>query len=211
MSFSLAVPGAQLFAREMNPAISIALRSHRNIHINQQLRDEFTHWLFLETWDDPLPWKDERHVRIDLATDASGYGWGASVHIYEVVTTSDYWSEKMGLDIAIKEALALDKTLIAFSESLQNAWVDAQVDNMAVASAWPNGAKSMSLNRVMKKLFFTTIKFNIFLHLTLVASCDNPADRPSRNLSLLDSMLHMDVWKVMEEEFGGPKGHTCAT
>jgi hypothetical protein len=71
----------------MNTAISKGLRTHRWVKIDQKLRDELNHCFFLETWDDPLPWRDERHIRISLATDASGSGWGASVFLQETVTT----------------------------------------------------------------------------------------------------------------------------
>lgn len=51
--FSLAVPGALLFTREMNLAISKGMRTHRLVKIDNNLHEEITHWLFLETWDDP--------------------------------------------------------------------------------------------------------------------------------------------------------------
>ena len=210
VSFSLAVPGAVLLTRAMNTAISKGLRTHRWVKIDQKLRDELNHCFFLETWDDPLPWRDERHIRISLATDASGSGWGASVFLQETVTTSDYWSdEERAHDIATREALALDKTLLSFSDSLQNAWVDAQVDNMSVVCAWPNGGRSVALNSVVKQLFFTTTKLNISLHLNFVPSRANPADAPSRRLSALDSKLHPALWKIVQKEFGGLNGHSC--
>ena len=74
--FSLVVPGALLFTREMNCAISKDMRSNKSVCLYKALQEEITHWLFLENWDDPLPWRDERHLRISLATDASGSGWG---------------------------------------------------------------------------------------------------------------------------------------
>ncbi|CAB3996885.1 Hypothetical predicted protein [Paramuricea clavata] len=136
ISFSLAVAGAQLFTREMNLAISKGLHTHRTVRIDTRLREELEHWLFLETWNQPLPWREECHVRISIATDASGSGWGVSVGIEENNTTSDYWTEdERKYDIAAKEALALNKTLEAFSDFLQNKWVDAQVDNKAVITA----------------------------------------------------------------------------
>ena len=122
VSFSLAVLGALLFTREINLAISKGMRTHRLIKIYKKLRDEIAHWLFLETWDDPIPWTDERHVRISLASDASGSGWGASVFLYETVTTSDYWSdEEKTFDIATREALALNKALASFPDLFRNA------------------------------------------------------------------------------------------
>ena len=55
MSFSLVVLGALLFTREMNNAISKALRTSRPIKLHEALREEISRWLFLRTWDDPLP------------------------------------------------------------------------------------------------------------------------------------------------------------
>ena len=101
VSFSLAVPGVLLFTREMNAAISKALRTSRPVKMDKALRDEISHWLFLRTWDDPLPWRDEQHIRITLATNASASGWGGSVTLGDrVVQVSDYWTdEEQGLGI----------------------------------------------------------------------------------------------------------------
>ena len=55
VSFSRAVPAAKLFTREMNAAISQGLRSQKAILMHGVLREEISHWLFLDSWDDPLP------------------------------------------------------------------------------------------------------------------------------------------------------------
>ena len=57
VSFSLAVPAARLFTREMSAAISMGMRTLKPIMVQGALRDEIAHWLFLEEWDDPLPWR----------------------------------------------------------------------------------------------------------------------------------------------------------
>ena len=212
VSFPLAVPGALLFTREMNNAISKALRTSKPIRVQKALKDEISHWLFLRTWDDPLPWRDERHLRISLASDASASGWGGSVTLSDrVVEVSDYCTEaEQGLDISTKEALALDKVLLSFPDSLRNAWVDGLVDNQAVVHSWQRqGGKSVSLNEAIKKLFFTTAKLNISLHLSFIPTNENEADAPSRRLTTLDCKLHPDIWAKVQKEFGGQKGHTC--
>ena len=79
VSFSLVVPGARLFTKEMNVAISKGHLSSKLIRVCGALREEISHWLFLETWDDPLAWRDERHVRVSVATDASNFAWGGSL------------------------------------------------------------------------------------------------------------------------------------
>ncbi|KAK3708822.1 hypothetical protein QZH41_007174 [Actinostola sp. cb2023] len=212
VSLSLAVPGALLFTREMNNAISKGLRTHKQVKIDKMLREEISHWLFLESWDDPLPWRDERHIQVSLASDASGYGWGGWMIVDGTPeVTSDYWTEEeYHNDISTKEALALNKTLLSFGDTLRNVWVDALVDNMAVVHTWQRqGGRSIALNRAMKELFFTTVKLNISLHITHISSEKNPADGPSRRLSLIDCKLHPTVWHEVQQQFGGETGHTC--
>ena len=64
--FSLVVPAAKLFTREMNAAISKGQRIKANhtkpLPLTGKLRDEIEHWLFPEAWDDPSPWREERHL-----------------------------------------------------------------------------------------------------------------------------------------------------
>lgn len=137
-SFSLVVPGALLLTREINNAVCKALRTSRPIKLHDALREEISHWLFLCAWDDPLPWRDERHIPISLTPDASASRWGCSVTLGDrTVETADYWTKKeQELDISIKEALALEKVVFSFSDSLKNAWVDGLVDSQAVLYSW---------------------------------------------------------------------------
>jgi hypothetical protein len=109
VSFSLAVAAARLFTREMNAAISRGLLTQRCIRLDGPLRDEIAHWLFLENWDDPIPWRNERHLQVTMATDASQLGWGGTISLPEHSYTSDYWmASEMLWDIATKEAVAID-------------------------------------------------------------------------------------------------------
>ena len=80
-----------------------------------------SHWLFLETWDDPFPWRDECHVRVSVATDASNFVWGGSLISPVSADTSDYWTnEEQSWGIATKEATALKRVLLAFQNQLRN-------------------------------------------------------------------------------------------
>ena len=51
--FSLVVPGAKLFTREMNAAISTGLRRMKPILVKGTLREDISLWLILEKWDQP--------------------------------------------------------------------------------------------------------------------------------------------------------------
>ena len=168
------------------------------------------HWLFLETWDDPLPWRDERHVRVSVATDASKFAWRRSL-ISPVSADSDYWTNKeQSLNIATKEAIALERVLLAFQNQLRNSRLDALVDNQVVVQARNNqSGKSGPLNKALKRLFFTTVDLNVSSHLSYISTNDNPADSHSCRLSTMDRKLCPALWKVVEQQFGGFTGHTC--
>ena len=211
VSFSLVVPGALLFTREKHCAISEVMRTNKPVRLYKALQEEITHWLFLENWDDPLPWRDERHLGISLATDASGSGWGGKLLSPPTASVADYWTEtEQGYDINTREAIALNKVLLSFADVLKNARVDAEIDNKALYFSWCNqGGRSVALNRAVKELFFTTVKLNIVLQLSFIPTNENPADAPSRRLSTLGSMLSPRLWGRVQSEFGGPGGHTC--
>ena len=72
----------------------------------------------------------------------------------------------------------------------------------------PGSGKSGALNKALKRLFFTTVDLNVSLHLSYIPTNDNPVDSHSRRLSM-DSKLCPALWKVVEQQFGGPTGHTC--
>ena len=58
----------------MSAAIFKGVRSLKPIAIQGALRDEIADLLFLEGWDDPLHWREERHRQVKIATDASQTG-----------------------------------------------------------------------------------------------------------------------------------------
>ena len=211
ISFSLAVPAARLFTTEMSAAISMCMRPSQPIAVQVALRDEITLWLFLEEWDDPLPWREKRHVQIELATDTSRTGWVGVISTPVKQEISDYWSkDEMMFDITTWEAFAVDKVLRAFKDLVKDCRVDVMIDNLAVMHAWNNqGGKGRDLNNAIKALFFTTMDLNILLHMLYIPSQENPADAPSRRLSSLDYTLASEIWNNVQLTFGGGQGHSC--
>ena len=88
ISFSLAVPGARLFINEVNIAILKGLRSSRPIPVSGHLKNEISHWMFLKTWCDHLPWQPKPHAQIKLASDASSFAWGGILNPDDPILTS---------------------------------------------------------------------------------------------------------------------------
>ena len=204
ISFVLAVPAAKLYTIEVNRCISKGLKCSRLVQIDSFLRAELEHWKFLDTWEGSMPWREERHLQLLLATDASEYKWGASVSQNEEnVKMGDFWDMDDLRPIHIKEAHAIVKALTSMEEVIKNHRVDVFVDNKAVVSVWERqGRKDPSLNRVVKDLYEVTFRNNVDLHLVYIPSKDNPADEPSRSLSRADSTLSTDAWSIVEQMYG---------
>ena len=164
-------------------------------------------------WEGFVPWRSEKHVIVEISTDASGYKWGAVLHNQNKTNdvVGDYWDTsdtspihvKDTSPIHVKEAKALLNALKAFSKELSQHRVDARVDNMAVVYSWNGlGAKDPSLNDVLKQIFQVTQVLNIDLKLNYVASESNLADFPSRSLSNTDCTISCLVWTLIQKEFG---------
>ncbi|CAB3978955.1 Hypothetical predicted protein [Paramuricea clavata] len=157
VAFSLAVLAAKLFTSRPFP-------------LTDDLKDEISHWLFLANWGEPLPWRDEKHIVVSMATDASSSGWGGVILLPISKKVSDYWvGEECNWDIATKEAMAIDRMLLSNCDFLRDTRVDVHVDNQAVLQAWNNEqGRSHMLIQALKNIFFTTLNMNVALHLIYV-------------------------------------------
>ncbi|KAK3107249.1 hypothetical protein FSP39_010260 [Pinctada imbricata] len=166
ISFVLAVPAAKLYTVEVNRCISKGLKNSRLVQIDEYLRAELEHWKFLDTWEGNMPWREERHLQLVLATDASDFKLGASVLLKgDNLKMGDFWERDDSRPIHIKEAQALIKTLTALEGSICYHKVDAFVNNKALVSVWERqGRKDPSLNRVIKELYEITHRNNVDLH-----------------------------------------------
>ena len=206
ISLTLMVPAAQLYTRSVAHAISRCQRLATPIKLAGELREEILHWRFLDSWTGCVPWRTEEHKVVKLlASDASQSRWGATLSLPGgVESAGDYFSDNLGSkDIAVKEAFALLSALQAFSSHLENTRVDVLVDNKVLYHAWlREGCRNQGVNLVLKRIFVTTLRLNVALHLEWVPSAANPADHPSREWSDADVMLAPKFWKSVESLAG---------
>ena len=211
ISFMLAVPAAKLYTREMNNAISCAIRNQSSVIMTDDLKSEIISWRFLDLWTGKLEWKKERHLAVKVFTDSSLFKWGGYLTIDgKEQKFGDSWPREMTfLPIMVLEAKALLNVLNSIRESIRRCRVDAHVDNQALIGAWNNeGSKSRMLNSTLKELFQLTLDLDIILNLHYVPSKENLADEPSRQLNKSDAILHTGIWHKIQEQFGGGRGHT---
>lgn len=192
ISFSLAVPGARMFTKEMNLAIAKASRSSHPIPLSGCLRAELEWWKFLESWESCLSWRKEAHETIVLCSDAINFAWGGVANSAQrCLTIRDYWpSHQCSLNINSKEVLALSNELESFGATFNHCWIDVFTKSQVLLSAWTRQvARSHELLSSLKRLFLVVPSHNINLHLHYIPSRQNPADRLSRTLSLQDAKL----------------------
>ena len=80
-----------------------------------------------------MTWREERHVSLSLASDASGSGWGGALLNNDgrvVQEVGDSWCETMfSCPIHVKETVALSRTLRSFGDVVRNRRVDVLVDS----------------------------------------------------------------------------------
>ena len=81
MSFSIAVPSAQLYAQKVYHAISGYSKSSRLVKITGTLRKELEYWRFLDTGRDCPPWPHESHFIVKIFPLASNFAWGGVIQI----------------------------------------------------------------------------------------------------------------------------------
>ena len=191
----------------MYQAISRASKtSSRQIKLLPTLRNEISHWRFLDSWQGFLPWRDESHLQVQLFSDASNFGWGGclfSPGLPEVVIRG-YWDEAVrGRPIVVKEIQALRLALENFLHHSENTRVDVSVDNKALVSSWESQvSKSSEVSDVMKSIFQFSLSRNLSISLQYVPSRSNLADSPSRTLSDLDASLGIKPWNLVDSTFG---------
>ena len=155
-SFYLLVPGAKLYTNAVYNAISKASRSSNLIPVSGALRNEISHWLFLDTWNGFLPWKEEKNSSISLFSDASNVSWGGSIKIpgkEDYINLSVATGMKV-LVISLPQSESLLYTLESLDTSVANSRLDCFIDNKAVVAAWQNQvSKNPALSQVMKSVF----------------------------------------------------------
>lgn len=193
ISLMVAAPAAKLYTAEVAMAISSATKNSRPVPVAGPLRDEITHWAFVDSWEGFVPWRDDRQFK-----------WGASMlQAPGARDMGDFWVAGDIRPIHVKEAHALLNTIKAVHEQVKNHRLDAYVDNMAVVHAWENRkGRGHDFAGVLKQLFELVQSLNIDLKLYYIATEANPADAPSRSISLRDCKLGPHAWKKVEDVFG---------
>ena len=199
----LVFPGNSLFTSEARHCMTLLGEERKPMP--QALVDEINFWSFVDSYTEPVPYLLQQHVSLTLCTDASGYGWGATVQLPCGPTVlKDYWaSDLFNHDICCKEALAVLFALQSLEASVFRRRVDVHVDNEGLVHAWTGlKSKSMELVGILQSLFLLTIDLRVDLKMIWISTHDNPADAPSRELQRSDSALSVQLCQRLWECYG---------
>ncbi|KAJ7394705.1 Protein dispatched 1 [Desmophyllum pertusum] len=105
-------------------------------------------------------------------------------------------------------ARSLANVLKTFSESVCNSWVDVFTDSLSLLHAWnKQGSRTPQLASAFKSIFWAIFQSNACLNVIHLPLSLNPADIPSRHLTLHDSKLAPNLWFLLQDLFGGESGH----
>jgi len=201
ISLQICVPPAKLYIRVMAQKIGDALKSGSNITLDDILCEEIKFWRFLDQHNDWASWREEKHLVVRLATDASGFAWGASLGNEKIMY--DMWTGDDKRPIHLKETEALLKALESIKPQIRDHRVDVRVDNKVLIQSWASQkCKDLEMVKLLKALFHLMVGLNCDLNLFYVSSEENPADAPSRTLSLADARLSVVAWARVEKLFG---------
>ena len=166
-SFSLAFPGAKFYIREMAAAIGKTSRGSE-VSLTKNLHDEIAFWRFLDLWDKSIPWRQERHVALQMSTDASSFRWAAVIQLSSgVQEVGDYWPDGLLKEhINFKEFYAVLFAIRSLPDSVIDCRVDVKVDNQVTLNSWHGRSpKSAKLTEVARLLFDEVTARNVDLQM----------------------------------------------
>lgn len=229
-SFALVIPAALLYIRECCTFMS-ELDDVTNRALTESVREEIKFWRFVDSFSEPIPRRQEKHISLQLSSDASNYRWGGVLSLHKGnVTFGDYWSSKVAQvgDICYKEALALFFVLLSAIDHLWDRRVKVQVDSQGLYHGWTGlRARSLALAQVLKLIFALTLEVNLcyswnglspvqtwrMLHqgkfLLLMPGCQSLCGGFFRRNSLDAQGLHVTSWPYPEIfQMGQMKSHS---
>ena len=125
MSFSLAFRGAKFFIREMATAVGLASGTGL-AKITPDLKENILFWRFLDHWTGHVSWRLEKHVAIEISTDASQSRWAGVIHRQPTdLVLGDFWEAPLTKEkINIKEFWAVARGIACRDKGLSSSCPD---------------------------------------------------------------------------------------
>ncbi|KAI8483683.1 hypothetical protein Bbelb_386210 [Branchiostoma belcheri] len=101
------------------------------VDVPKELREEIIHWRVVDDQDKMFPWVEEKHIIVQVITDASSYAWAGVIKPpgSQALMVQDYrTADDFQAPIHVKEAKAIALTLRAAGSIIENARVILETD-----------------------------------------------------------------------------------
>ena len=180
------------------------------------------------SWESQLPWSEEAvedlswwvssldswngrllvppaACELQLATDASGSGWGAVLSAHSCQLASGFWDRRVSEESSnYRELLAVYLALLSFRSSLVGRTVEVLSDNVtSVAHINKFGSSNVRLDGVAQDIWAFALSNRISLVAHHVAGVENTGpDALSRRSARHEWVLHPSVFQQLDRTFG---------
>ena len=196
-----AILPAKLLLRNLYRTLATKSSWDSVIFLDEECRRDLNWWLVsLTSWNGaPL---HTSTPTVQIATDASGTGWGGAWGTREASGT---WTKDVSFQPSnYRELLAIYKTLQSFQNDLKGNTVQILSDNVtAVAYVNKLGGTNKIMCTLMNSIFTLTQENNITLSAKFLAGKMNGhADFLSRILSPYEWQLHPAVFRMLDRMWG---------
>ncbi len=181
----------------------------RTMRLSEQAKHELVWWI--ENIQDSYSPIGRENISVEIRTDASGSGWGATnLH----TQTGGRWNEaemEKAKDNKINylELLAVCLGLKSFCSNMQNVHILTRIDNTTAVTYVNNmgGVKSLECNQMACEIWNWCIERNIWITASyLPGKLNTEADAKSRKFNdRTEWMLSKQAFKRIEQEFGKPE------
>ena len=179
----------RLFLRRLIDLSTTVSRYEHRISLNAEAQADISWWLeFLPSWNgrEKIHPPPITNFDIELATDASGFGIGASFgDKWFSRPLSDFdelsWIRRDKFDINFWELFALTVAVFTWGSEWKDKQIIIYVDNMTITHVWLRGSTDKGMMRLVRKLFLFSARNNINILLQHIPGHSNVlADRLSR-------------------------------
>jgi len=206
VSMTKAILPTKLMLRNVYRLLSSRKSWSDTLQLDQHSKDDLTWWHgSLRSWNGRhFVVKENLQETIQIATDASGLGWGG--HILNTdLQAQGYWNLSDSLMPSnFRELTAVLNCLKSFAPKLRNSRVQILTDNVTTAAFITfQGGQSRDLSDVARQIWSLTVQLNIDISAKWLAGKDNSvADRLSRVDSPYDWYINPNLFRYLDTLFG---------
>lgn len=207
ISMTKAVFPAKLLLRNLYRVLRSRTSWRDELVLDEPAREDLNWWYCsISAWNGrSYSSGTSKGVVIQIATDASGSGYGGVVLGNKTQQTQGFWTQDIAKKCSnYREIMAVYMSLIAFKDIIKNQMVQILSDNVATVSYIVcMGGPSQQLTEVAKRIWDFAIRNNVSLSAKYLCGAQNTiADGLSRYVSQYEWALNRKVFQCIDKIWG---------